>query len=501
MTQQALPSAGTSLRELLAGDAQMIGSTDVRAAGCTSQARHVRPGDVFIALTEADADGHDDASEAARRGAAAIVCERPLPLFDVPQFVVTDSRKAYGRLCQALVGDPSQQLKVIGVAGSHGKTTVARLLTSIFREARTPAGTLDSFGYWDGCEDGPPPADGLSHPLLAKSLAEMAVAGASHAIVEIDSRELSRAILAGVTLDATCITHIGRRHLDWHGSVENYRQAERRIVEHLASDAVVILNADDPSSMRLLADLNQPALTFGLRQPAEITAQIIEQLVNEQTFILTAGDESAGVRTEMIGDHHVYNCLAAAATCLAYGIELTTIARGLEAVDHLPGRMQRVMCGQEYAVFVDAAQSPDSLRACLKAARQVTTGRLICVFGAPGEQESLERPVLGRVAGSLADVPIVTSAWPGGVVPLSILADIRRGFAAPDVARLIPNRTEAIAFALRAARAGDTVVVAGLGDALCDAPDDDDTPTNDCEIIRSLLRSAAHSAPQYRQAA
>jgi UDP-N-acetylmuramoyl-L-alanyl-D-glutamate--2,6-diaminopimelate ligase len=479
----------------------MIGAADVRAAGCTSQARHVRPGDVFVALSEAEADGHDDASEAARRGAAAIVCERPLPLFDLPQFVVPDSRIAYGTLCQALVGHPSRQMKVIGVAGTHGKTTVTRLLTSIFREARTPAGTLDSFGYWDGCEDGPPPADGLSPPLLATSLSEMSVAGASQAIVEIGSRELSRAILAGVTLDAACITHIGRRHLDWHGSVENHRQAQRRIVEHLAAEAVTILNADDPFSMRLLSELHQPALTFGLRQPAEITAQIIEQQVNEQTFILTAGDDSAGVRTEIIGDHHVYNCLAAAATCLAYGIDLTTIARGLEAVDHLPGRMQRVMCGQDYAVFVDAAQSPDALRACLKAARSVTAGRVLCVFGAPGEEESIERPVLGRVAGSLADVSIVTSAWPGGVVPLNILADIRRGFASPQAARLIPNRTEAIAFALRQARAGDTLVVAGLGDTLYDAPDDDDTPTNDCEIIRALFRGSTTSLPQYRQAA
>ena len=149
MTHQALPFSGKSLRELLASDI-CFKASDVRASGCTSHWRHVRPGDVYVAITAANSDGHDDAHLAAARGAAAIICERPLPVFDVPQFVVTDSRATYGQLCHALAGHPSRELKVIGVAGTSGKTTVARLITSILREAGIQAGTLDSFGYWDG---------------------------------------------------------------------------------------------------------------------------------------------------------------------------------------------------------------------------------------------------------------------------------------------------------------------------------------------------------------
>jgi UDP-N-acetylmuramoyl-L-alanyl-D-glutamate--2,6-diaminopimelate ligase len=461
VTQPALHPAGTSLRELLAGDAHVIGSPDVRAVGCTSHSRHVRPGDVYVALADADSDGHDHAGEAAQRGAAALICERPLPVFGVPQFVVADTRTVYGRLCQALVGNPSQHLKVIGVGGTHGKTTVARLLTSIFHHAGAQAATLDSFGYWDGCDDEPSTDDVLSPPHLARSLAQMSAAGASHAMVEVSSRELSQGLLAGVTLDAACITQIRQGSLDWHSSPENYRRAERRILDHTSPESVAILNADDPGSMRVLAELNQPVLTFGMKQPAEISADIIEQHINEQTFILTAGDDSAAVRSEIIGDHHVANCLAAAAAGLAYGIDVTTIARGLEAIDRLPGRMERILCGQPFAAFVDAAQSPDGLRACLRAARQATAGRVICVFNPPGIQEAAHRAALGRVAGSLADLAIITSSDRREKTPRDVLCDVRRGFAKPSAARLIADRLEAITAALREAREGDTVVIAG----------------------------------------
>jgi UDP-N-acetylmuramoyl-L-alanyl-D-glutamate--2,6-diaminopimelate ligase len=489
VTQQALLSSGLSLRALLAEHAQVIGSPDVRATGCTSHSSHVRPGDVFVALTEPDTDGHDDAAHAARRGAAAIICERPLPLFDVPQFVVADSRTAYGQLCQALVGHPSRQLKVIGVAGTSGKTTVARLLSSIFRADSAPVGTLDSFGYSSDGENVLPGDDELSPPLIARSLAELNASGARHAIVEFSSRDASRGLLAGLDLDAVCLTHVGRGSLDWHGSIENYRRAERQVIEHLPPEGIAILNADDPVSMQILAELQQPVLTFGLKQSAEISAEIIEQHVNEQTFVVTAGDESVGVRTEMIGDHHVYNCLAAAATCLAYGIELTTIARGLEAVDRLPGRMERVLCGQPYAVFVDAASSPDALRACLRAARQVTAGRVLCVLSPRGEREATERAALGRVAAALSDLAIITSECRREKTPRDVLCDVRRGCAKPSAARLIADRGEAIAAALRGAHEGDTVVIAGSQDGA------------DRDLIRANLQSSTTTSAWPRLAA
>jgi UDP-N-acetylmuramoyl-L-alanyl-D-glutamate--2,6-diaminopimelate ligase len=491
--------AGVSLRELFAEEARAGIPRELRATSCTSDWRFVRPGDVFVAVTEAESDGHDHATQAARRGAAAIVCERSLPVFSVPQCIVSDSRAAYGRLCQALVGDPSLHSKVIGVTGTHGKTTVSRLLTAIFRQARRRAGTLDSFGYYDGLDDRPAIDAPLAPPVLARSLAQMAAAGASHAVVEISSHELSRQVLAGVTLDAVCITNVSRNHLDWHGSVANYRQAKRRVFDYLQPDGVAVLNADDPVSVRMLGELNFPALTYGLEKPAEVTAHVIEQHVNEQIFLLNAGDDSVGIRTAIIGDHHIYNCLAAATTALAYGIDLTAIARGLESVEMLPGRMERIACGQDYTVFVDAADTSESLRACLQAARRVTPGRVICAFGADAERESGDWPAMGRVVGALADAAVVTNNAPDTTSHRACVA-LHGGFADRRKARVIIQREEAIAWALRAARAGDTVVVAGMGESISCTPHDDDPPVNDQAMIRQIL-SGEFATPAKKQMA
>jgi UDP-N-acetylmuramoyl-L-alanyl-D-glutamate--2,6-diaminopimelate ligase len=486
VTQVSTSSAGVSLRALLAEELRGVPATDIRATGCTSDWRQLRPGDVFVAIADADEDGHDFASAATGRGASALICERPLPVFDVPQLVVSDSRVAYGRLCQALVGNPSRQMKVIGVTGTHGKTTVARLLSSILRTAGASTGTLDSYGYYDGDDDRPAVGEILSAPVLARSLAHMGAAGASHAVIEASSRELSQQVLAGVNLDAVCLTHVGRRYLDWHGTVENHRKAVQRIFDYMHPDAVAILNADDPASVAMLSELNQPALTFGMKLPAEITAEIVEQYVNEQLFILSAGEDSVGVRTSITGDHHVYNCLAAATMALAYGIELPAIARGLEAVDHLPGRMERISCGQDFAVLVDAADSPDSLRACLRAARSSTSGRVIAVFGSHDECDLTEYPAAGRVIGAMADVGVVTHGYPSDGSHRSCM-ELRTGFADSRKAQVIVDRKEAIAWALNKARSGDTVVIAGMGERAHTPTDAGGELMNDCEIVKQLL--------------
>jgi UDP-N-acetylmuramoyl-L-alanyl-D-glutamate--2,6-diaminopimelate ligase len=469
----------------------------VRATSCTSDFRRVQAGDVFVALTDAEGDGHDVATDAVRRGAAAVVCERCLPIFTVPQFVVPDSRVAYGRLCQALVGNPSRQLKVIGITGTSGKTTVARLLASVLHTAGIEAGTIDSLGGSDGANCLSPLDGQLSSPWLARRLADMAANGLSHAVVEISSRELSQSALAGVELDAVCITHVGRDHLDWHGSLENYRQAKGRILAQLRPVGVAILNADCPVSMRMLDQLNQPALTIGLRQPAEISAQVIEQHVNEQIFLITAGDDSVGVRTSIVGDHHVYNCLSAAAMGLAYGIELTTIARGLEAVELLPGRMERVMCGQQFNVLIDAANSPETLSACLRAARKVTTGRLICVFGADGQTDRQQLPAMGRVVGALAELAVITTRGRHVRGQFDGTRDVVAGFVDPRKAHVILDRKRAIAWALEAAQPGDTVVVAGMGRPAADH----ELPYDDCELARQVLHGAWDDAAPHRAAA
>jgi UDP-N-acetylmuramoyl-L-alanyl-D-glutamate--2,6-diaminopimelate ligase len=376
---------------------------------------------------------------------------------------------------------------------------VARLLDAILRQAGAAVGTLDSFGYWDGLDDAPT-VGRLTPPALARSLAQMAAAGASHAVLEVSTLELCEQVLSGVAVDAACITNVYRKHLDWHGSVESYARAERRVLNYLHPDGVAILNADDPVSMRILSEVNQPALTFALQKPAEVTAQIIEQHVNEQVFLLSAGEESACVRTAIVGDHHVSNCLAAAATALAYGVELVAIARGLESLDYLPGRMERVACGQGFAVLVDAASSAESLRACLRAARQVTSGRLICVFGADADSDASEWLAMGRVVGALADTAVVTSNELVATASGPCL-QLVRGFADRSKARIIKNRAEAVAWALSAAQPGDTVMIAGMGERVVGLSEQDGMPLTDSQLARQLLYDVGGVEKQSRIAA
>lgn len=500
MTKTSFPAAGVSLRDLLTADHGGAGVPNLRITSCTSDSRQVQPGDVYVALVEADRDGHDDAAEAARRGAVAVICEQPVPVFNVPQVVVPSTRDVYGRLCHALMGNPAQLLKVIGITGSHGKTTVARLLSSILRETGQTVGTLDSFGYWDGWEAEPPTGSSLTVPKLARSLAQMAAGGASHAVVELSSRELCEHVLAGVTLDVACITHIGRRHLGWHGSLDKYRQAKRRVFDHLAAEGVAVLNADDPTSTRLLCDLQQPALTFGISRPAEVTAHVIEQHANEQIFLLSAGDESVGVRTAIIGDHHVSNCLAAATAALAYGVELTAIARGLEAVDQLPGYMERIACGQNFAVFLDAADSPDALRAALRAARQVTGGRVICVVNADTSADRSERQVTGRVAGAIADQTVVTSSR-HGVLERGACRHVAGGLADRRKGQIIEERAEAIMEALSLAEPGDAVVITGANVRSGDGGRPDSDAIDDVAVVRRQLADPGRALQRPRLAA
>jgi UDP-N-acetylmuramoyl-L-alanyl-D-glutamate--2,6-diaminopimelate ligase len=250
---------------------------------------------------------------------------------------------------------------------------------------------------------------------------------------------------------------------------------------------VAVINADDPISAGYLTLIDGPVLTVGIRSAAEIMAEPIEQCLSEQTFMLTAGSQSIPVRTKMIGTHHVYNCLVAAAVGLASGIELPTIVRGLEMVEYVPGRLQRIECGQPFGVFVDFAHTPDALTSCLKALRNATSGRLICVFGCGGDRDRQKRPLMGRAVESDADVAIVTNDNPRTEDPDAIIDEILKGFQRADEVEVIPDRAEAIARALTCARPGDCVLIAGKGHENYQIIGQQRLPLDDCEIAHDWL--------------
>lgn len=491
---QVCPDLGqfVSLRRLLP-EAVIIGADDIAVSGCACDSRQIRGGELFAALVGRNHDGHDHIADAAARGCAAVLSERPGPESTLPWCIVPDAREAYARVCQTLAGNPSQQLKLIGVTGTNGKTTTSCLIAGVLKAAGYGVGVLGTLGYLDGRIVEPashttPPPD-----RLAGLLSRMVRNGCSHAVMEVSSHALDQSRVAGMSFDAACVTNVTHDHLDYHANLHDYRLAKAKLFDHLAGEGFAVLNADDPGSAGYLRRLNGPVLTVAIDAAAEIMATPFEQFLSEQTFLLTAGSETVPVRTEMIGTHHIYNCLTAAAVGLAYGIELTTVVRGLESVGHVPGRLERIECGQPFGVFVDFAHTPDALAGVLKTLRQVTTGRLICVFGAGGERDCQKRPLMGRAVEQVADVAIVTNDNPRHEDPKAIVHDILGGFCNPRVAEVIPDRVEAIHRALAVARPGDCVLIAGKGHENHQIIGDERLPLDDREVAKDWLYDVVDS--------
>ncbi|MCA9236160.1 MAG: hypothetical protein KDA44_11860 [Planctomycetales bacterium] len=485
---QLRAAAGVSLDELFA-DFGRRGPAGCRVTACTADYRDVQPGDAFVAVLTDDADGHDHAHEAVRLGAAAVICERPIPVFDVPVYNVPDSRLAYGELCQALVDNPCERVKVIGVAGSHGKSSVVALLQSILHEADYEAGVLTSTHSFDGISLAPGWGEAPSPVDVALRLARIEAAGCTHALMEVDSVAMAQSRLAGVEFDSVCVTNVTTRRLDLHQTAENYRNAEHRALDQLSATGVAVLNADSPVCCRWLAELNSPSITFGFGDAAQITATVVEENAGETWFVLTAGDDSAAVRTTIVGREHVANCVAAATTALVQGIDLETIARGLEQVTKLPGRMERIDCGQDFPVYVDAANTADALAASLRTARSFAAGRVICVLGDQLPHSAQETASLNGVLRKLADVAIVT-----GRAAQALGVD--RQHNEHDCVQIVADRGAAIACAAGFAERGDVVVVVGSSGRPRFAFGQKPQTGNDVDAIRKALY--ARQAPALR---
>jgi len=449
-----------SLRKLLP-EAEFVGCGDIVAGQCASDSRRVGPGDVFAALPGMHHDGRDFIAEAIARGCSAILSPTPLPEAGVPVCVVPHVRAAFGHLCQALAGNPTRHLRVIGVTGTNGKTTTTCLIARMLATSGYKVGLLGTLGYFDGahCDDATlttPPADQLAH-----YFARMVENGCTHAVMEVSSHALDQSRLAGVDLDALCVTNVRRDHLDYHRTMEDYCVAKSKALDYLAPEGFAVINADDPTSAGYLHLIDGPVLTVAMRAAAEITGTLVDQCLSEQTFLLTAGSDTTPVRTRMIGRHHVYNCLEAAAVGLAQGLDLPAVVRGLESVEYIPGRLQRIECGQPFGVFVDYAHTPDALEGCLATLRDATPGRLICVFGGDEALRGEDLRLLGRTLEAGANLVVITSSGDNHEDDESHADEIVAGLQQPQAARRIADRGAAIAWALGHARQGDCVLIAG----------------------------------------
>jgi len=465
---------------------------EVRALAYDSRA--VEPGTLFFAVPGVHVDGHDFVAAAVAAGAIAVVVERELPDLAAPQLVVDRTRRALADAADAWFGRPSEQLTVIGVTGTDGKSTVTVLTAEMLRGSGRRPGQIGTVFTGVGSSIGPNETRSTTPEALElqELLARMVAAGNDSVVMEATSHGLALERTRNCRFDVGVVTTVTSEHLELHGTVGAYRAAKARLVEEAP---IAILNADDPSFAYFRERARDRILTYGIDADAALRALDLEADATGTTFRLESPSWSGTVRVALPGRFNVSNALAVLGVGEALGLDLSDAAEALSDTAGVPGRMQRVEAGQPFSVIVDYAHTADALRKVLEVLRPLTAGRLIAVFGSAGERDPTKRAPMGRVGAELADVVVVTDEDPRLEDRRMIneqIAEGARSAGAVDGEALwvIDDRREAIDHAIGLAGKGDVILLAGKGHEASIFYGTEKMPWDDAQAAREALTAA-----------
>jgi len=455
------------LRQLLAGAdvVEVIGDPDTEITGLAYDSRQAGPGTLFFAIPGFTADGHEFAPYAVQAGSTAIVVERRLDLEPfVVQAIVGNARAAMAHAAARFYGDPTAEIRVVGITGTNGKTTTAYLVRHILEDAGIQTGLIGTVkrvvgGVDEAVERTTPEAIDLQ-----ATFRRMVDAGDRACAMEVSSHALSLNRVDGIRFAVGAFTNLTQDHLDFHADMEDYFLAKRRLFEGERAQRLVV-NLDDPYGDKLAAEFDAVTFSAAGDERADMRALDLRFDAAGSRFRFATADGEVDVEIPLPGRFNAENALCALACTLALGVGLGDAIGALATAARVPGRFEPVDEGQGFAVLVDYAHTPDSLENVLASAREITPeGRLICVFGCGGDRDRDKRPLMGAIADRLADVAMVTSDNPRSEDPDAIIAEIREGMGeGASRIEVEADRRAAIALALAEARAGDTVVIAGKG--------------------------------------
>ena len=462
------------------------GVRDVEVTDVTNDSRAVKPGMAFVCLNGGKTDGHRFATAAAEKGAVAVVAEHNVGV-DC-QVIVPDTHLAYAKMCSALFGDPKDALKLIGVTGTNGKTTTTYLLKSILERFGKKVGLIGTIHNRIGdrviaTENTTPDAHQL-HALFR----EMADAGCEYVVMEVSSHALDQERVGGLHFTAAIFTNLTQDHLDYHGTMENYLAAKKKLF--LRTD-LAIVNRDDAAAPAILDGLTCATSTYGIESAAaEYQAKGIRYQPDGVIFELLSGAQIARVTLPTPGRFSVYNGLAAASCLLALGFDYQQTADALSHASGVPGRAEVVPTGRDFTVLLDYAHTPDGLENILRTVNEIKKGRLVILFGCGGDRDATKRPIMGRIAAELADFCIVTSDNPRTEEPESIVRAVVAGMEGSSTPRkVIVDRREAIRFALEHAQPDDVIVLAGKGHEDYQIIGTTKHPFDERVIVREILET------------
>ncbi len=441
------------------------GNWDREILALSTDSRKTPENSLFFCLSGGQTDGHAFAEAALKSGAVALVVEKILPL-PLPQILVQDSRLALGLLAAAFYRHPSKQMTVVGVTGTNGKTTTTHMLQSIFREHGKKTGVIGTLGVRYNDEEYPADLTTPDPIELQKTLADMQKSGVEYVFMEVSAHALYYKKTAGVRFRACIFSNLTQDHLDFFKDMTAYKRAKMGLFSAEVCPLAVV-NGDEEvgreiGKARLLS--GKKTLFYGLNTPADAFALITHEGLLGSECMLNINDKLCRVQISLSGRHNVYNALSAAACAVELGVPPAAVAMGLRKLTFVKGRLQRVRAAKGKQVYVDFAHTPDGLEKSLAALKGYCAGRLVCLFGCGGNRDKTKRPLMGEVAAKGCDFAVLTADNPRYEDPMDILTQIERGYRRFSTRYvLIPNRKEAIFYALELLNEEDILLIAGKG--------------------------------------
>lgn len=481
------------LKNLLDGVSvqELSGNTEIDIKGISHSSKAIQEGYVFAALKGLKTDGLLFIQEALDKKAAGVISESEKPSgFSGTWIQVQDSREALALCAANFYSHPSQSLKIVGITGTKGKTTITYILEEILRQAHFRPGVLGTVSYRGpgvelSAERTTPEASDLQ-----RMLKEMLDHAATHCLIEISSHSLELKRVAGISFDAAVFTNLSGEHLDYHISMDRYFEAKKKLFSLGKKNFTAVINADNVWGKKLISQIPGKKMTFGLDADAEVYAKKFR--FDKWGIDLVAGFPGGQIEitSPLLGKPNLYNILASISTALSMEIPVPAIRSGISSLRGVPGRFQTIANTLGYTVIVDYAHTDDALKNLLETARELTRERVVLVFGAGGDRDKTKRPRMGKVAAQLADKIIVTSDNPRSEDPMAIIADIERGIETEGRQDYMvqPDRKKAISQALAEAREGDCILIAGKGHETYQIIKDKVLHFNDAEIAREILR-------------
>lgn len=469
------------------------GPAEISFGRMTNDSRSVRSGDLFVAFRGYGADGYVFIGDALAKGAAAVVSEKDFNApDDIVKILVEDIRKALPVMADNFYGHPSRRMKMVGITGTNGKTTITYLIESVLRAARKEPGVIGTINY-RALGKVTPAVNTTPGPLELQSiLAGMAQASVTHVVMEVSSHALDQGRVDSILYDAAVFTNITPEHLDYHKTVEDYFKAKAGIFERLKGGGVAILNTDDPRVASLKGATLKRTITYGLTGNPDIMARDIGLSLDGSRFCVVTPKGVFNVSSPLVGRYNVSNILAATAVCYDAGLDFETIKRGIETLKNVPGRLEAVECDRPFKVFVDFAHTEDALYNMLSMIREVSKAPVVTVFGCGGNRDKTKRPLMGKVACKLSDRVIITSDNPRFEEPDAIIGDILAGVKGCFLNyETEPDRRKAIGKALSIAGDGSIVVIAGKGHENYQIVKDKVLHFDDREVVKEKLGSGS----------